>query len=553
MRETNPNQEAQAPVSFQYDRWHGQFINYVLRAVSLLGIPLLIIILPAANANERLGFIFVYIVLLIVTFAPLPNRIKASVVPVLGYLLGLYTLLNYGPWSDATLFFLSSVIFAALLFNKRIDRLFLVLSIGTLFITGGLNLFGFYKFTASKTPETDFLDWAIYGAGFIVMGIALTWAIDLLKNEFKSVATQNEMTLELLTKDKSELEQRVQERTVGITKKTEQLRAASYIARQTSEAQDLTALLDIVANLITRQFGYYHAGIFLLNETGEEAILQTASSEGGKRMVERGHSLAVGSQGIVGYVAAQKKVRIALDVGSDAVFFNNPDLPMTRSEIALPLLVRNNVLGVLDIQSDQPQAFHMEDVDVLQTLADQVAVAIEHARLLGESQAAIMQLEAVSTIRMKEAWTKKLQEQKHAYTYTPLGVRAMVTSSQADEGSLKTSISLRGQEIGSLALARKANVDWSKTDEDLIREVAYQVGLAVDNLRLLEDAQQRAKQEQTIGELATRFSQSLDIDSLLQTAARELGQLPDVSEVSVFIGQLPEQAPQKRRTKRATG
>lgn len=553
MRETNPNQEAQAPVSFQYDRWHGQFINYVLRAVSLLGIPLLIIILPAANANERLGFIFVYIVLLIVTFAPLPNRIKASVVPVLGYLLGLYTLLNYGPWSDATLFFLSSVIFAALLFNKRIDRLFLVLSIGTLFITGGLNLFGFYKFTASKTPETDFLDWAIYGAGFIVMGIALTWAIDLLKNEFKSVATQNEMTLELLTKDKSELEQRVQERTVGITKKTEQLRAASYIARQTSEAQDLTALLDIVANLITRQFGYYHAGIFLLNETGEEAILQTASSEGGKRMVERGHSLAVGSQGIVGYVAAQKKVRIALDVGSDAVFFNNPDLPMTRSEIALPLLVRNNVLGVLDIQSDQPQAFHMEDVDVLQTLADQVAVAIEHARLLGESQAAIMQLEAVSTIRMKEAWTKKLQEQKHAYTYTPLGVRAMVASSQADEGSLKTSISLRGQEIGSLALARKANVDWSKTDEDLIREVAYQVGLAVDNLRLLEDAQQRAKQEQTIGELATRFSQSLDIDSLLQTAARELGQLPDVSEVSVFIGQLPEQAPQKRRTKRATG
>ena len=351
----------------------------------------------------------------------------------------------------------------------------------------------------------------------------------------------------------NDLEQRVEERTSGITKKSEQLRAASYIARQTSDAQDLTALLEIVVNLITTKLSFYHAGIFLLNETGEEAILQTASSEGGKRMVEKGHSLTVGSQGIVGYVAAQKKVRIALDVGSDAVFFNNPDLPMTRSEVALPLLIRNKVLGILDIQSDQPQAFRMEDMDVLQTLADQIAVAIENARLLSESEAAIMQLEAVSTIRMNEAWSKKLEEQKHAFTYTPLGVRAEASVGQSDEGGIKTAIALRGQNIGSIALSRKDNMDWGKTDEELIREVAYQVGLAVDNLRLLEDAQQRARQEQTIGELATRFSQSLDIDSLLQTAARELGQLPDISEVSIFIGQLPEQAPQKRRAKSTTG
>jgi GAF domain-containing protein/HAMP domain-containing protein len=371
--------------------------------------------------------------------------------------------------------------------------------------------------------------------------------------ELAELAIDFNMMTENLSTLINDLEQRVSERTTGITKKTDQLRAASYIARQTSEAQDLTALLETVVHLITDQFGFYHAGIFLLNETGDEAILQTASSEGGKRMVDRGHSLTVGSQGIVGYVAAQKKIRIALDVGSDAVFFNNPDLPMTRSEVALPLLVRNKVLGVLDIQSDQPQAFRMEDMDVLQTLADQVAVAIENARLLSESQAAIMQLEAVSTIRMKEAWSNKLEEQQHAFTYTPLGVRAESSSNQVDEGSLKTSITLRGQEIGAIALARKDNIEWNANDEELIREVANQVGLAVDNLRLLEDAQQRAKQEQTIGELATRFSQSLDIDSLLQTAARELGQLPDVSEISVFIGQLPEQAPQKRRAKRTTG
>jgi Osmosensitive K+ channel histidine kinase len=212
------------------------------------------------------------------------------------------------------------------------------------------------------------------------------------------------------------------------------------------------------------------------------------------------------------------------------------------------------VLGVLDIQSDQPQAFRVDEVDVLQTLADQVAVAIENARLLGESQAALMQLEAVSTVRTRETWLQKLREQSRAFTYTPLGLRAEGSSSNStDEDRLNTAISLRGQKIGSLSLSRKNNENWNKLDEDLINEVAYQVGLAVDNLRLLEDAQQRARQEQTIGELTTRFSQSFDIDSLLQTAARELGQLPDVSEISVFIGQLPEQASQKQRTKRKTG
>jgi GAF domain-containing protein/HAMP domain-containing protein len=351
----------------------------------------------------------------------------------------------------------------------------------------------------------------------------------------------------------NDLEQKVAERTAGLTKNTEQLRAASYIARQTADVQDLASILEMVVNLITDQFAYYHAGIFLINETGEEAVLQAASSEGGKQMLERGHTLAVGTQGIVGYVAAQKRPRIALDVGADAVFFNNPDLPMTRSEVALPLVVRNRVLGVLDIQSDQPQAFRAEDLDILQTLADQVAVAIDNARLLGEAQAALMQLEAVSAVRTREAWTSKLQEQPRAYTYTPLGMRAEVPVPDSNESRIRVPIALRGQPIGSITLAKKEAAGLTRLDEDLINEVASQVGLAVDNLRLLEDAQQRARQEQTIGELATRFSQSMDIDSLLQTAARELGQMPDVAEVSVYIGQLPEQVPQKRRGKRQAG
>jgi GAF domain-containing protein len=335
-----------------------------------------------------------------------------------------------------------------------------------------------------------------------------------------------------------DLEQRVTERTESLTRKTDQLRAASQIARQTAEIQDLSNLLDLVAKLVTDRFGFYHSGIFLMSETGQEVILQAASSEGGKRMIEKGYALAVGKQGIVGYVALQKKPRIAVDVGADAVFFNNPDLPMTRSELALPLLIRDRVLGVLDIQSDKPRAFNVDDIDVLQTLADQIAVAIENARLLDESQAALLQLEAVTGMRTREAWRHKLRGKDRAFTYTPLGMRTGNLSISA-ANTLTVPLLLRGQKIGEISIVRKGNAMMNKNEAELIAEVANQAGQAIDNIRLLEEATQRANQEEILSRLAGKFSQSLDTDALLQTAAQELGQLTDVAEVSVFLKRQP--------------
>jgi GAF domain-containing protein len=225
---------------------------------------------------------------------------------------------------------------------------------------------------------------------------------------------------------------------------------------------------------------------------------------------------------------------------------------MTRSELALPLLVRGKVVGVLDIQSDKPQAFDVEDIDVLQTLSDQVAIAIENARLMDETQAAILQLEALTSVRTREAWSQKLRERNRVFTYTPLGLRAEKLSHNNDK-VITAPIMLRGQKIGTISIARKGDAAWSKLDKDLVEEVANQVGLAVDNIRLLEEATERAKQEQMVGKLAARFSQSLDLDTLLQTAARELGQLPNISEVSVFVGEQPEQTSQtKQRSKQNT-
>ena len=148
-------------------------------------------------------------------------------------------------------------------------------------------------------------------------------------------------------------------------------------------------MLSSAVRLISERLDFYHTGLFFVDPSGEWAVLQAASSEGGRRMLERGHRLRVGAQGIVGDVAARGMPRIALDVGRDAVFFDNPDLPDTHSEMAMPLRSRDVVIGVLDVQSRERGAFTPEDIGVLQTLADQVALAISNARLFSEAQEAL--------------------------------------------------------------------------------------------------------------------------------------------------------------------
>ncbi len=179
------------------------------------------------------------------------------------------------------------------------------------------------------------------------------------------------------------LEKRVQER-------TSQIQTASEVARDAVAIRDLNTLLDQVVHLISERFGFYHTGVFLTDQNGENAVLRAASSEGGKKMLSEGHQLAVGKSGIVGYVTGTGNPRIASDVGTDAYHLTNPNLPETRSEIALPLRSGAAIIGALDVQSKDPNAFSEDDLFVLQTMADQLAVAIENARLIeAQSRVAI--------------------------------------------------------------------------------------------------------------------------------------------------------------------
>jgi len=538
MKDLSPSPQNSGGQFFSYEQWRERFLKVVLQGSCVLGFIAIILYLftPSSPFYKVLAVATYGILVLVTVFTSLSYNVRAGVFLSLLFFAGLSSLFDYG-LADASILFLGFIVMTGLLFSPRLG-MYSIIAVTILILL----VFGW--------PSTSLVDSARLIAILLVVSLIIAIGLHTFQNEFAETQQAARQTLDTLREERSTLEARIEERTAGLARKTEQLRATSYIARKTAEVQDLATLLDTVAHLVTDQFGFYHTGIFLINENGNQVMLQAASSDGGQRMVERGHALIIGMQGIVGYVAAQKKPRIALDVGTDAVFFNNPDLPLTRSEVALPLLIRNKVLGVLDIQSDSPQAFSVDDIDVLQTLSDQIAIAIENARLLDETQAAILQLEALTSIRTQEAWTQKLQERGRAFTYTPLGLRAEKLS-QNNNNAMSAPIILRGRKIGNISIARKGEGKWSKLDEGLLEEVAGQVGLAVDNIRLLEEATQRARQEQTVGKLAAQFSQSLDLDTLLQTAARELGQLPDVSEVSVFIGQEDKQSsPAKQQTKR---
>ena len=358
------------------------------------------------------------------------------------------------------------------------------------------------------------------------------------RDEIGALSEAFNATAEKLDSLVSNLERRVEERTTALTRKTSQLEAATQVARRAAAIKDTAILLNDTVRLISDQFGFYHAGLFLLDEKSEYAVLQAASSEGGKRMLIRGHRLQVGGQGIVGYVAAQKRPRIALDTGADAVYFDNPDLPETRSEAALPLILRERVIGVLDIQSVQPQAFTAEDIETFQTLADQLALAIENTRLFNEMNVIVEQFEQTADRRVQEAWNKPSLAKTPAYQYTPLGTQSIAHrhASIVDSSRLKIPITLRDQTIGEINVKRKDEGNrWDPREQTMLEEIATQVGLALENARLLDEAQQRAVRERSVSDITTRIGSAHDIEAILRVTAHEIGKALGDSEVTVQI------------------
>ena len=389
------------------------------------------------------------------------------------------------------------------------------------------------------------------------------------EDEIGLLATSFNRMAEELNQTFKNLEIRVAERTTDLEiarrqseKRAGELQSIGEISRVITGEQTLEKLLPLISRLVSERFGFYHTGIFLLDNTNQFVVLRAASSEGGQKMLEREHRLEVGGSGIVGYVAKTGTPRISLDVGQDAVFFNNPDLPGTRSEMALPLKVKNRTVGVLDVQSEKPGAFTEYDINTLSILADQVAIAIENARLFTQSQQALAELQSQYKGQLQESWKTFIRDEEVIGYHQGLmggkkvtkpieteeirqamnrGEVLVLNGEGKQEAAIVVPIKLRGQIIGTMKIkAPTTNRKWSEDEANLTQAISDRLSLALENARLIQESQRQAINEQRISEITGKIGASINLKSVLQTAVEELGHAIPGSEIIIKFEQKNE-------------
>lgn len=470
--------------------------------------------------------------------------------------------------------------------GKRGIRSLSILLYGVIILGGAPLLFLLIRFIGQGAVVWS--GFSLYLALY-TLAVAVTLAQWLFNSSLTKTLGEMEGQRDAAIRSRTPLENRVKglaAANASLQKRTLQLQTIAQVSRAVAPILEPDRLAQEAVNLICDRFDLYHAGLFLIDQAGEWVVLRAGTGEAGAQMLAQGHRFEVNDDSVVGRCVVNARPRLALDTTaaqawllyeddlagpgdesahlSDAVdtLEANALLPSARSEIVLPLLAGERVIGALDIHSVELEAFFEEDVPVFQIMADQLAAALNNARTFAETQSRLEELEHSRTREQRASLSPAraipLYERAQPGV-RPLGdvvlpeiERAMarqeaVAQSAASDGgktsTLVAPVTLRDQVIGSLGLQElEGGRQWASDEIALIEAVADQMALAIENARLLEATQRRAEQEQTLSDMTARFSRSLNVDALMRAAVRELGRVLDVDEVSVHVG-FSEDAP----------
>ncbi len=424
--------------------------------------------------------------------------------------------------------------------------------------------------------STQSLSTALPYVGFYTpIFLMSTFGLALYRRGLDTILNELQINQHALQKRNTELdslrqnlESQVKERTRQLSTQSALMEHILNVSHRLSQSHSTEELLKTAVNLIHQEFGVYHIGVYLPASSGEYVVLQAASGTGAQKLIAQGYRLKVGSTGLVGAVAANHQARIALNTGADPLFINLPELPAARSEAALPLVRSGRFLGVLDIQSDQPDTFGEESLAILQHLADQIAAALENARLYAEGQQALRRAERAYAEISARSWREYAQRVPWRGFRTALG-EIVPVQKEADEGippeashavrsgqvytegnTAILPIRVRQQTIASLRLRKASRAAWGEEELRLMQAVSDQVAQALESARLYQESQERASREELLSTSTARMRATLDLESILQTAVRELRSALGLSEAEIRLGAPPEAqktstAPQK--------
>ncbi len=338
-----------------------------------------------------------------------------------------------------------------------------------------------------------------------------------------------------------------------IASRTRDISATQEVGRFAASQRDLQTLLDQVVDLIVEKFpDIYHAQIFLVDNDRENALLRASTGEPGKIMLARGHRLAVGGLSVIGQVTGQGEVVVARDTGTSQVHQRNELLPLTRAELAIPLKVGDVTIGALDVQSRIRDSFGTDESAILQTMADQVAVAIENARLYQESVRRLEEIERVNRGATLSTWQEYLWSQRERQLSSESGIQSGNDLSVIRQQAIKENriivggitpnltipiavpVQLRGQILGAVEWEIPAN-DLNENKLQLAQELANRLAISLDNARLFQESQRAAERERVVNNIAARLTPQTEIGDILQTAVREVGQALRAPQVSIRL------------------
>lgn len=361
-----------------------------------------------------------------------------------------------------------------------------------------------------------------------------------------------------MTRDSLNTRKRFQDEYASIQHRLEMtlrdIEATQEVGRFVTTQRDQEPLMNEVVNLIINVFhNIYHAQIFLVDKSSEFAVLRASTGEVGKRLLERGHRLAVGGTSVIGRTTGEGVVTAVLDTDASEVHHKNELLPNTRAELAIPLRLGNTIIGALDVQSFVANSFTEDQITTLQAMADQIAISIENARLYQESVRALDEIARQNRETTADTWREHLYGTRTRELVAWSGTPTRTETDSLREQAVKTGVTqiggmtgnrtipiavpilLRGQPLGAVVWELPV-VEYSDEKVALAEDLVNRLSLTLDNARLFEESQRSADRERVLNEIASKITAQSDIESILTTAVREVGQALRTQNVKVRIG-----------------
>ena len=543
-------------------RWRCYVAAGIPRVGAVVAIPLFAYLAYRSRAESTPWLVplhaAVLVLLLVAAFwRQAGHRVQGGALLVVTYWLAFVALYRDGYAGEAQVLLVSAVVLTVLLFGRRAGLAALLANALLMAVMGWLWIGGATGSAAEGRTNGEVWRQVWIGKTLVltVLGGALTFAVGHLVTgleatlaEMRLHAHQLEARDNLLTRETEALEQE----NALLSRRGEALRTAVSVALGLALTLEEDALLDRAAVLTSERFGFFHVGIYLLDPDGDWAELRAASSDGGKRMLARRHRLRVGEEGIIGFVTAHGEPRVASSVDADPVYYENPDLPETRSEIAVPMRYQGRVIGALDIQEMSPDAFRSEDTVAMQALADLVTAALRNARLFAQLQESVAAERRSYAELSAQAWLERARAMEGiGYRYEQGRVSRLAGPgtdrevSGRDVASAHAAqtwpLSIRGRFAGLVEAHKAADQgNWTDAERELMETVIAQLGAALESARLYEDTQSRATRDRLVADVTARVRETLDLDTVLETAADEIYAALDLEEIVIHLVPLPQ-------------